>query len=140
MPKVCACLDDDARACYDLRVYGSTPVLRGPLHLDVIDESLWRNVNPDDDDECDCACHSDYGDDEDGPACSLCGCEMQWEDCDNCGGKGYHDGLDEIDPLFYGPDDTERCDWCQGKGGGWFCWERECRQKRGAIDSGGKEG
>lgn len=64
---LCACLDADARACYDLRYYGYTPVLRGPQHYDVVDESVWRNVDPSDDGECDCFCHEydeDWDDDD----------------------------------------------------------------------------
>ena len=55
------------------------------------------------------------------PRCKCC--DMTWEDCWNCGGKGGRDGeeLMEEDPLWYSPDDLEICDVCEGKGGFWIC-------------------
>lgn len=41
----------------------------------------------------------------------------EWVECYNCGGRGYFDDLQCIDPSWYGPDDTETCDVCKGDGG-----------------------
>lgn len=52
-----------------------------------------------------------------------CGQVCDWEDCDKCGGEGFHE-LYEEDPLWYSPGDTEPCDQCDGKGGWWLCLNR----------------
>ena len=69
---------------------------------------------PDDDYSCDV---------EADPCCEVCGSALEWVDCDLCGGEGGFDGdeLMEQDPLWYGPDDYERCEQCQGRGGWWWC-------------------
>ena len=60
------------------------------------------------------------GDDFNGCLC-LCGNHMEWAECWDCGGEGYHDDLYEQDPLWYDQDDIETCSTCQGKGGHWYC-------------------
>jgi hypothetical protein len=55
--------------------------------------------------------------------CEVCGCELEYEECDACGGDGYRDWMDLQfeDPLWYQPGDTERCGVCHGHGGWLFC-------------------
>lgn len=56
--------------------------------------------------------------------CPICGAEMAWIECFECGGEGEFDWetLQDEDPLWYGPDDTEQCNACSGKGGWWECF------------------
>lgn len=63
--------------------------------------------------------------------CPACDWEMIWTDCDLCGGEGYFDWetLQEQDPLWYQPDDTERCEQCSGRGGWWWCDNPDCPRK-----------
>lgn len=57
--------------------------------------------------------------------CPNCGeYPTAYQRCTHCGGEGWIDGLDEIDPLWYGPDDTEPCLECNGHGA--FKWCRKC--------------
>lgn len=56
------------------------------------------------------------------PRCKCC--EMDWEDCYQCGGeggRGYDDDLQFEDPLWYQPGDFETCDTCEGAGGWAMC-------------------
>jgi hypothetical protein len=52
--------------------------------------------------------------------CPTCGTQMDWEDCDVCGGEGYIDAYD-LDPLWYDLSDVEMCNQCYGLGGWWTC-------------------
>jgi len=52
-----------------------------------------------------------------------------WEECWSCGGTGYRELYDD-DPLWYDPDDIEKCDVCDGEGG----W----KMNDGSRDSFGK--
>jgi hypothetical protein len=60
---------------------------------------------------------------EPAPLCAICQSEKEWIECFECGGEGEFDWetLQDEDPLWYGPDDTERCSACNGKGGWWEC-------------------
>lgn len=51
--------------------------------------------------------------------CPICGWPMTWEDCGECdeGAVSFH----EEDPLSYGPDETEPCPTCGGRGGWPVC-------------------
>ena len=55
--------------------------------------------------------------------CGLCGAELEWADCWQCGGAGGFTGdeLMEDDPLWYTPSDFETCDICDGDGGYLVC-------------------
>lgn len=69
--------------------------------------------------------HIDHGDGDSWTVCARCGSsDVDRVDCWNCGGEGYRDGVDlmEEDPLWYGPDDIERCGECDGQGGWWECY------------------
>lgn len=59
-----------------------------------------------------------------GPYCNVCGSELEHERCDACDGDGFFDyeTLQEVDPLWYQPGDTETCETCGGDGGWWICW------------------
>lgn len=61
-------------------------------------------------------------------ACPHCGAEMDWEDCDQCGGEGVYDAY-EIDPMWYEPGDTETCELCGGSRGFWWCANMQCPVK-----------
>ena len=60
---------------------------------------------------------------EDGPACRHCGSDMDFEECETCGGDGEtaYGELAERDPLWYDEEDTEPCQACDGRGGAWRC-------------------
>jgi hypothetical protein len=62
-------------------------------------------------------------DEEFGPCCDVCGAEMDWEDCDRCGGEGLdgHDCGEDACCCLY-PEDNETCDQCEGRGGWWYCY------------------
>lgn len=64
-----------------------------------------------------------FDDEPVGPCCPVCGCEMEREECSACDGVGDLDWetLQDEDPLWYQPGDTERCSECSGKGGWWYC-------------------
>jgi hypothetical protein len=49
--------------------------------------------------------------------CQHCGREMEWIDCEQCGGEGE------------GEYDTEPCAQCGGMGGWWWCDNQECPGK-----------
>jgi len=55
------------------------------------------------------------------PRCKCC--EMDWENCEQCGGAGESEPgeLYSEDPLYYDMEDTRPCDYCKGKGGDWHC-------------------
>lgn len=61
-----------------------------------------------------------YGQEQEFPTCGLCGREIDYEDCFNCGGEGGRE-LYEEDPLYYSPDDWEDCETCEGAGTLAFC-------------------
>ena len=60
----------------------------------------------------------------DSRACPVCGAEMDWIECDHCGGEGGrdNDALMEEDPLWYDGVEWEDCTECGGKGGWWQCY------------------
>ena len=67
---------------------------------------------------------NDFEQEYEDTSCERCGCcETYWESCQDCGGDGFYDGeyLMEEDPLWYGPNDTRRCNTCNGKGGWKLC-------------------
>ena len=68
------------------------------------------------------AVNDDTFDDYDdyGKECPVCGSDMDWADCDVCGGDGVLDAY-EGDPLWYDEGDTEPCYQCGGTGGWWTC-------------------
>jgi len=55
-----------------------------------------------------------------GPLCPSCGCDLEWEECGRCGGEGWIDVYDD-DPLWYDPGDMSPCLQCGGHGGWWVC-------------------
>ena len=57
--------------------------------------------------------------------CRVCGAEMDWIECDHCGGEGGcdNDALMEEDPLWYDGVEWEDCTECDGKGGWWRCYQ-----------------
>jgi hypothetical protein len=63
------------------------------------------------------------------PFCEVCESDLVWRDCDQCGGEGEFDweALQEEDPLWYQPGDTERCEQCGGAGGWYVC--PSCRER-----------
>lgn len=65
--------------------------------------------------------------DEQMATCSQCERELEWVECEQCGGEGEFDWetLQDWDPLWYDEDDTEPCAQCGGVGG-WY-WCEHCR-------------
>ena len=57
------------------------------------------------------------------PSCKECGCDVDYEECHECGGDG---SITEDDGVN-GPEDYG-CGACDGEGGWLFC--PECRAKR----------
>ena len=57
---------------------------------------------------------------EDTPSCTICGFDMESEECWQCHGEGGRD-LYEEDPLAYAPGDWEHCPECKGIGYYWQC-------------------
>lgn len=57
-----------------------------------------------------------------GPPCPGCGDETDWVRCHNafCD-DGCTRPHEWDDPLWYDPDDVEKCDVCNGAGGWWRC-------------------
>lgn len=58
--------------------------------------------------------------------CFLCDCEMEWEDCSECGGEGGFDGYEE-DPNWYQPGEIAPCSQCGGRGGYYWCQTKDCK-------------
>lgn len=58
-------------------------------------------------------------------ACAACGGEVEWEECNACGGEGGTDGYEE-DPLWYHPGEIARCPCCDGRGGEYWCANSAC--------------
>jgi hypothetical protein len=54
--------------------------------------------------------------DDDEPFCYTCISSGYWNDCEECGGEGYHEDED-----WDGWMDHITCDICHGKGGWWRC-------------------
>lgn len=56
------------------------------------------------------------------PCCDVCGCELERERCDDCGGDGYwgHDCGEDV-CCCLDPEDNEPCETCGGEGGWWYC-------------------
>lgn len=68
-----------------------------------------------------------YEDEPSGPYCSGCGAELDWEECDQCGGEGlYGHDCGEDCCACLAPEENEPCDECGGKGGWWVCTNRQC--------------
>lgn len=64
--------------------------------------------------------------------CEHCGDALDWEDCDACGGEGEFDWetLQDEDPLWYQPGDTEPCHQCNSAGGWLYCPNPRCPAKQ----------
>ena len=61
--------------------------------------------------------------DKDGAApacCATCEQELDWVECEACGGEGEYDCYEE-DPMWYGPGDMKACAQCGGTGGWYWC-------------------
>lgn len=58
--------------------------------------------------------------------CPKCGNLMVTKECNRCGGEGMTEPgeLYELDPLWYDPNDVERCDECRGRG--YWEWCQKC--------------
>jgi hypothetical protein len=61
-------------------------------------------------------------DEQYGPPCLICGCEMERERCDQCGGEGLfgHDCGEDVCCCLE-PEENEVCEQCGGDGGWWYC-------------------
>jgi len=57
--------------------------------------------------------------------CKACGCEVEWSECEECGGEGGHDGHEE-DALWYHPGEVAPCSGCNSEGGHHYCPEPAC--------------
>lgn len=58
-----------------------------------------------------------------GMNCGQCRQEMEWEECETCGGNGGFGGHEivEEDVRSHDPDAWEECEMCKGDGGWWHC-------------------
>jgi DnaJ-class molecular chaperone len=56
--------------------------------------------------------------------CQRCDAELDYEECTECGGTGQTEPgeLYEVDPLWYGEDETEDCPVCDGAGSWPVCY------------------
>ena len=54
--------------------------------------------------------------------CGTCGAEMEWDECETCGGDGSggHDCGEDTCCCLY-PVDNVPCSICAGEGGWWSC-------------------
>ncbi len=52
--------------------------------------------------------------------CPICGSDMDWLDCDLCGGEGGCAPY-QYDPISYAEDDWIQCAQCNGEGGWALC-------------------
>ena len=66
--------------------------------------------------------------------CSVCGCDLEWEDCWNGCDEGYFDGYDD-DPLWYDPGDLILCSECGGRGGYLACPNAEHHERAETEES-----
>lgn len=64
---------------------------------------------------------------DDTPCCPHCGGMMDWADCHmiDCE-DGVYD-LGEEDPINYDPGTYATCGECGGKGGWWYCPDKNCK-------------
>lgn len=62
--------------------------------------------------------------------CAICHAEMEWDECACCGGDGYEDAYD-ADPINGSPGDAVKCDYCDGKGGSFWCNTKSCPTSEG---------
>lgn len=53
--------------------------------------------------------------DEDYEYCEVCGHELEYEDCQQCGGEGGRYPAEDL-PLEYDPSEWEQCEMCGGTG------------------------
>lgn len=69
--------------------------------------------------------------DDSPPACTYCGGDMTWEECDQCD-EGYTPVglLHECEPDWYDEDDVEPCEQCESRGGWWTCLSQRCSLER----------
>ncbi|NJO83531.1 MAG: hypothetical protein HC828_12410 [Blastochloris sp.] len=69
--------------------------------------------------------------DDTSPPCAICGIEMEPVECFTCDGEGGRDAdeLMEEDPLWYDEIDWEDCEDCQGKGYFWQCPNLDCHME-----------
>lgn len=83
---------------------------------------------------------------DDWPSCPHCGSGLDWQDCGACeDGYSYHDCGEDC-CCCLDPEPNVTCDLCEGDGGWWWCWNRECPGKQdgppervGAFGEPGKE-
>lgn len=68
------------------------------------------------------------GDEEEYPTCPECGSDLDFAECDDCGGEGMVSRFEE-DPLWYDEDDLFPCSRCLGKSGWWYCAHCEIKSK-----------
>ena len=61
--------------------------------------------------------------------CSMCGTQLEWVQCYECGGEGDFDANDE-DPVNFAPgEEYETCQLCRGRGGWLDCPASERHEK-----------
>lgn len=66
---------------------------------------------------------SDY---EDEPSCPDCGYQMDWAECHMIDCEDGEYDLGEEDPINYDPGTYAKCRECGGKGGWWYCPNKDC--------------
>lgn len=59
------------------------------------------------------------------PHCPECEADLEWIDCEGCGGEGDVDAY-ELDPMWYDEGDAVDCTQCAGVGGWYVCTNPQC--------------
>lgn len=67
--------------------------------------------------------------------CSVCGCELEPEECWSCGGEG-GDYPSELSPCEYDEDEWETCQVCRGSGEYLACPQAEFHDILLAVERG----
>ena len=63
-----------------------------------------------------------------GPSCPACDADLEWEDCEACGGDGGQDT--EPWELYMGSGrDWDECQQCEGHGGWYMCYEKHTEEQ-----------
>ena len=60
--------------------------------------------------------------------CEICGADLDWQDCSECGGDGWEVSW-HTSPLGMFSE-WDACDLCGGEGGQWYCLDEHASWHR----------